>query len=119
MPPRAQYYINTSRDFYARARAYLAANDLLQTSEKGWGAAALRVKSVAELRGWRHREHRDLGQVVERLVQETGDREFRELFKSAGTLHRNFYEGFLSREQARRCLNRVARLLRKLENLSA
>ena len=51
MPSRAQYYINTSRDFYARARAYLAANDLLQTSEKGWGAAALRVKSVAELRG--------------------------------------------------------------------
>ena len=61
MPPRAQYYINTSREFYARARAYLATNDLLQTSEKGWGAAALRVKSVAELRGWRHREHRDLG----------------------------------------------------------
>ena len=119
MPPRAQYYINTSREFYARARAYLAANDLLQTSEKGWGAAALRVKSVAELRGWHHYSHGSLSEIIDRLVDETGDREFRELFKSAGTLHRNFYEGFLSREQARRCLNRVARLLGKLENLSA
>ena len=119
MPPRAQYYINTSRDFYARARAYLAANDLLQTSEKGWGTAALRVKSVAELRGWHHHSHSSISDIIDRLVDETGDREFRELFKSAGTLHRNFYEGFLSREQARRCLNRVARLLRKLENLSA
>ena len=119
MPPRAQYYINTSREFYARARAYLAANDLLQTSEKGWGAAALRVKSVAELRGWRHISHTGLSDIIDHLFDETGDREFRELFKSAGTLHRNFYEGFLSREQARRCLNRVARLLGKLENLSA
>ena len=119
MPSRAQFYINTSREYYARARGYLAANDLLQTSEKGWGAAALRVKSVAELRGWRHQEHRDLGQVIERLVQETGDPEFRRLFKGAGELHRNFYEGRMSRRGVRNCLNRVAELIRKLENLSA
>ena len=119
MPPRAQYYINTSREFYARARAYLAANDLLQTSEKGWGAAALRVKSVAELRGWRHTHHGELTQTIDRLVAETGDGQLKSFFNSANALHRNFYEGFLSREQARRCLNRVARLLRKLENLSA
>ena len=117
MPSRAQFYINTSREYYARARAYLAANDLLQTSEKGWGAAALRVKSVAELRGWRHQEHRDLGQVIERLVQETGDPEFRRLFKGAGELHRNFYEGWLNRRRVRNRLSEVAELIRKLTNL--
>ena len=119
MPPRAQYYINTSRDFYARARAYLAANDLLQTSEKGWGAAALRVKSVAELRGWHHYSHSSLSEIIDRLVAETGDREFRQLFRQAGALHSNFYEGRMRRRQVSYCLSRVAELLRKLENLSA
>ena len=119
MPPRAQYYINTSRDFYARARAYLAANDLLQTSEKGWGAAALRVKSVAELRGWRHTHHGELTQTIDRLVAETGDGQLKSFFNSANALHRNFYEGRWPRSEVRKRLARVGELLRRLENLSA
>ena len=119
MPPRAQYYINTSRDFYARARAYLAANDLLQTSEKGWGAAALRVKSVAELRGWRHTHHGELSQTIDRLVSETGDGQLKSFFNSANALHRNFYEGRWPRSEVRKRLARVGELLRRLENLSA
>ena len=119
MPSRVQFYINTSREYYARARAYLAANDLLQTSEKGWGAAALRVKSVAELRGWYHYSHGSLSEVINRLVEETGDQEYRRLFKLAGALHSNFYEGRMRRRQVSYCLSRVAELLRKLENLAA
>ena len=119
MPPRAQYYINTSREFYARARAYLAANDLLQTSEKGWGAAALRVKSVAELRGWQHTHHGELIQTIDRLVAETGDGQLKSFFNSANALHRNFYEGRWPRSEVRKRLARVGELLRRLENLSA
>ena len=119
MPPRAQYYINTSREFYARARAYLAANDLLQTSEKGWGAAALRVKSVAEIRGWRHTHHGELSQTIDRLVAETGDGQLKSFFNSANALHRNFYEGRWPRSEVRKRLARVGDLLRRLENLSA
>ena len=119
MPGRAQYYINTSREFYARARAYLAANDLLQTSEKGWGAAALRVKSVAELRGWRHTHHGELSQTIDRLVAETGDGQLKSFFNSANALHRNFYEGRWPRSEVRKRLARVGELLRRLENLSA
>ena len=119
MPPRAQYYINTSREFYARARAYLAANDLLQTSEKGWGAAALRVKSVAEIRGWRHTHHGELSQTIDRLVAETGDGQLKSFFNSANALHRNFYEGRWPRSEVRKRLARVGELLRRLENLSA
>ncbi len=119
MPGRVQYYINTSREFYARARAYLAANDLLQTSEKGWGAAALRVKSVAELRGWRHTHHGELSQTIDRLVAETGDGQLKSFFNSANALHRNFYEGRWPRSEVRKRLARVGELLRRLENLSA
>ena len=48
MTQRTQYHDATGREFLARARAYLAENDLLQASEKGWGAAAQMVKAAAE-----------------------------------------------------------------------
>ena len=53
MTQRTQYHDATGREFLARARAYLAEDDLLQASEKGWGAAAQMVKAAAEARGWR------------------------------------------------------------------
>ena len=117
MPTRAQFYRNTSNLYHTRAQSYLAQNDLLQASEKGWGAAALRIKTVAEHRRWRHREHSNLGQAIERLVAETGDVEFRRLFKSAGDLHRNFYEGRLNRSAVSNRVSRVTALLRKLDQL--
>lgn len=117
MPSRAQFYRDTSILYQSRARSYLAQNDLLQASEKGWGAAALRIKNVAERRRWRHREHSDLGQAIERFVAETGDAEFRRLFKSAGDLHRNFYEGRLNRAAVSNRVSRVEALLRKLDQL--
>lgn len=117
MPTRAQFYRNTSVLYHTRAQSYLAQNDLLQASEKGWGAAALRVKSVAERRGWRHREHSDLRRVIDRLVTETGSPELLDLFKSANELHRNFYEGWLNRSRVRNRLNDVTELSRRLSNL--
>lgn len=117
MPARAQFYRNTSSRYHSRAQSYLAQNDLLQASEKGWGAAALRVKSVAERRGWRHISHDDLKIVVSRLAARTGDQRLRTLFSVAGALHQNFYEGRLSRRGVRNRLYQVAELLRKLDNL--
>ena len=70
---RVEYYNATGRDFLERARAYLDDGDLLQASEKGWGAAAQMVKAVAETRGWRHQDHRSLYGVVNRLASEAGD----------------------------------------------
>ena len=58
MTTRAQYHNATGRDFMAKAQAYLAEDDLLQASEKGWGAAAQMVKAAAEMRGWPHKNHR-------------------------------------------------------------
>ena len=44
MTTNGQYYSDTGREFIARARTYLAEDDLLQASEKGWGAAAQMVQ---------------------------------------------------------------------------
>ena len=112
------YYNATGRDFLARAHTYLAEGDLLQASEKGWGAAAQLVKSIAEARGWPHDGHHHLWHAVNRLAEETSDRDLRTAFGLAGALHTNFYEGWFTREAVEDHLGQVADLLSKLETLS-
>ena len=119
MTTNGQYYSDTGRESIARARTYLAEDDLLQASEKGWGAAAQMVKSAAESRGWRHSGHRDLYVAINRLVEETGDDGIRTAFGLAGALHTNFYEGWLPHETVEAHLAQVAELVEKLEALEA
>ena len=119
MTTRTDYHTDTSREFLARARAYLAEDDLLQASEKGWGATARMVKAVAESRGWSHNTHRDLHAVIRRLVGQTGDPDIRVTFNAAGALHQNFYEGWLEREDVEADLAQVAELVEKLDALKA
>ncbi len=115
MTDRAVTHREASRRLIAQARAELQAGDLLQASEKGWGAAAQAVKSVAETRRWPHNGHRQLFQAVDRLVAETDDEDLRTAFGLAGALHTNFYEGWLGREDIEAHLSQVAGLVEKLE----
>lgn len=119
MTTNGQQYRDTGREFLDRARTYLAEEDLLQASEKGWGAAAQMVKAAAESRGWRHQSHRDLYGAIDRIVEETGDDGTRLAFGSAGQLHINFYEGWLSRETVEAHLAEVANLVDRLDALHA
>ncbi len=119
MTTRTQYHADTGRRFLAQARAELEAGDLLQSSDKGWGAAAQAVKAAAEARGWSHDGHRQLYTAVDRLVQETGDRSIRTTFAAANTLHVNFYDGLLSREAVEDYLTEVEKLVGTLSRLTA
>ena len=93
MTTRSDYHSDTASEFLTKARVHLAEGDLLQASEKGWGAAARMVKAFAETRGWRHRTHGDLHRAVGRLAEESADQRLRSRFRSASALHQNFYEG--------------------------
>ena len=93
MTTRANYHTDTAAEFLIKGRAHLAEGDLLQASEKGWGAAAQMVKAVAEARGWRHSTHGDLYHVVDLVAEELSDPRVQTLFRSASALHQNFYEG--------------------------
>jgi hypothetical protein len=104
-------------ELLAKAEEAAAQKDLLQASEKGWGAAAHMVKGVAQRKGWRHNGHRELYQAVNLLAQETGDRKIRLLFSSASALHSNFYENWMPREMVEDNLAQVREFLRKLEGL--
>ena len=112
-----QTYYVASRKFLAQAREELAAGDVSQASEKGWGAAAQMVKAIAAQRGWEHRKHALLFDAVARLVDEVGDDDIDRLFAVANSLHINFYEDWQNAQSVERHLNDVARLLDKLEPL--
>ena len=115
----AQNYLAASRYLLAQSREELDRGDVRQASEKGWGAAAQIVKSVAEQRGWEHRSHAVLFNAVSLLVSETGDAEIRRLFHVAIALHVNFYEDWDNAENVASGLDDVQRFLDKLEPLAA
>ena len=93
----------------------LAAGDVLQASEKGWGAAAHTVKAIAEQRGWHHERHGHLFTVALIISDETEQPRIRDLFRYASSLHTNFYEGWLSEEDVEKGLEEVRELLGLLE----
>ena len=110
-------YRDQSRAYLEQANEELAKEDLLQASEKGWGAASQIVKAVAEERVWEHRGHWYLHRAVDSLVAETSDDEIQAQFSSANSLHINFYEGLLSRDTVAFHIRQVTRFIEKVEAL--
>ena len=114
---RATHYSDLSAEYLRKARAHLAEGDLTQASEKGWGAAAVAVKAIAEAREVDHTGHRELWRVVRLLVRETGDNDLRVHFGLAESLHINFDEAWLERDEIEDYLSHVERLVSKLDVL--
>ena len=115
----SQKYQAASRHLLSQSRQELALGDIRQASEKGWGAAAQIVKAVAEQRGWLHRSHAALYDVISRLVSETGDVEIRRMFDVAGNLHMNFYEDWNNAENVASSLHDMELFLENLELLAS
>ena len=111
-------HIEISRRFIQHAEEELEKGDLLQASEKAWGATAHRLKAIARRRRWRHGGHRDYYSIVASLADETDQREeFLALFGVADSFHANFYNDFQPEELVRTGLINVKRLLDILEEL--
>lgn len=117
MNDAAARYRDQGHLYLAQAREEFAREDLMQASEKVWGAAAQLVKAAAADRGWTHGRHATLYQVVRRLVEETGVDALRLEFAVAGELHANFYEGFLAPAIVEDYLQDVTRFVGRVEGL--
>ena len=114
-------YRQQARDFLAKGRGYLAAGDLHQASEKGWGAAAWMTKAVATAQGWEYQRHDQFSVVLNnaRLILE--DDRLRGLRGIANDLHGNYYKRrfLLNSDAIGLDLDSVAELLDILEPLTA
>ena len=113
-----QKYRDATQLLLQQAGDELAAGDARQAAEKGWGAAAQKVKAVCEERGWRHHSHHLLRQAVNRITEETRDDRTKLLFESAQNLHKNFYEDFYNVEGVGRSLVFVREFIDKLDDLT-
>ena len=114
-PPET--YANTSRELIAQARIELDAGDLLQASEKAWGAAAAAIKSVAEMRGWQHYAHTLIRAAAWRISEEHNRPRVLELMAWAGDLHQNYYEYRLGPREVALGIARAEELLDILESV--
>lgn len=113
-----QTYQMASWQLLAQARDELAEGDTRQASEKGWGAAAQMVKAIAAQRGWEHKTHRQIWQIVRRLTDENRNISLNPLFRSANHLHSNFYEDLDAPDDVIDALNDVERFIDLLEPLT-
>ena len=92
-------HLAISHRFRDQGLAEVESGDLLQGSEKLWGAAAHAVKAAAEQRGWKHNGHYYLFKVINELVSVTGDERLNDAFEIANQLHINFYEDTLDSDE--------------------
>ena len=84
-------FARQSREFLGKGREYLAAGDLHQASEKGWGAAAWMAKAVAEAQGWQYNRHDEFFTVIYEAQALSGDARVRTLGNTANTMHGYYY----------------------------
>jgi len=110
-----EHYRTLSEKYLAEAKEFLSKEDLVQTSEKLWGAAALAVKMVAAKRGLKLEAHRSLWDFVSRLSRESGDEEIITFFHVANSLHRNFYENQMDKASLEVAIRNIEQLIEKLK----
>ncbi len=103
-----------SEKYFSDGKELLKEGDLVQASEKLWGAAALTVKMVAAKRGLKLKQHGSMWAFVSEISREKKDRGFIRLFYSTNALHRNFYENEMTEEMVGVAMEDVEKLITKL-----
>jgi uncharacterized protein (UPF0332 family) len=110
-------YKKLNGKFLKDAEKLLDKGDLVQASEKFWGAAAEIVKAYASSKQIKTRTHNDLWQVVIDLNKEHPRLGLLKDFNQAGYLHSNFYEDELRPEAVRVAGEAVREFVTKVERL--
>ena len=113
----SEKYAELSRQYIERADEYLLVGDRVQASEKGWGAVAEAMKSIAEDRGWNHSSQRLLNDIAFQLSAEWGRPDVRRLFVVTKDLHINFYEDNMGLDDIAASVGDAKTLLAELETL--
>ncbi len=115
--PESDHYMENSRNLLRQAEVEFAQGDLVQASEKGWGAVAVAIKSIAQNRGWNHKHHRLMRATLGQVSDEFDRPHLRDLFNIVETLHDNFYENNWTEPEVDRGMGQAKHLLAELEEL--
>ena len=116
-------HVQTAQEFLVKSDGYFAGGDVLQGSEKLWGAAAHAVMAVAQQRGWKYGNHYTLRETALRLADELEDERISLGLGVAEKFHANFYHEFMedseldmNRPLAKRFVARMLALVDEEQN---
>ena len=117
----AEQHREISAQFLDHAEDEFRKGQLLQASEKAWGAVSHYVNYIARHRGWPLGSHRRLIDNANNLIsRDPANAEHRRrLLRSVEALHANFYNAFLDEESVREGVQDARELIRALEDLNA
>ena len=110
---RIQEHLQKAAEYRSKWPEYLAQGDLCQAGEKGWGTVAQLTKAVATLRGWEHYDHVAIREAVKAIANELTESSplVRRGLYAAESLHGNFYEAHMDRDDAEFGLGEIIPLL--------
>ena len=113
----AKQHRDISTQFLGHAEDELRKGDLLQASEKAWGAVSHYVNSIARQRNWPLGSHGQLIENANKLVSAdpANASHKRRLLRSIEALHSNFYQAFLDEDSVREGIQDAKELIRTLE----
>jgi uncharacterized protein (UPF0332 family) len=111
---KAEIHLKLSEKYLRDAEEFLTKKDLVQASEKAWGAATQIVKALAAKEGKELRSHGELHKYVAELSKEKDDREIMKFWFLATSLHQNFYENWFPEEAVRSAIKDVKNFIEKL-----
>ncbi len=119
----SQRHAEISQEFLRHSRDELAAGDLLQASEKAWGAVAHCINSISKQRGWPLGSHRKLIDNARKLILSAGESQETDLLLlrlgAAQMLHKNFYEELMSEDEVCERIANASELVAALKRLDA
>jgi len=113
-----EHYQALSEKYFAEAKEFLKKEDLMQASEKFWGATALTIKMLAAKRGLKLEEHGSLWAFINILAMEREDRDIIGLFHVANGLHKNLYEKEMPKEAVEVSAEDIEKLIDRLKRIS-
>ena len=111
--------IRISRELLSKAWEELDSGDLLQASEKAWGAAAFALKAAAEKRRWFNDADWKLGRIADILSLELDDPSITTGYSATRDAHYNYYHHEFGAWQIAARIAAAARVISSLEPVLA
>ena len=111
--------IRISRELLAKAWQELDSGDLLQASEKAWGAAAFALKAAAEKRRWFNDADWKLGIIADILSAEMDDPGIAAGYSRTREAHYNYYHHEFGAWRIAALIAAAARMISSLEPVLA
>ena len=111
-PP--ERYEGISRRLLEQAREEFDKGDILQASDKAWGAMAHAAKSICQRMGWNHHAHNHIGAAINYITGELNRDELLSAYVYLDSMHTNYYEHQRTAREVRVGIDNAAFLISEL-----